>query len=98
MAHGHNPFFSTSLFHPEGINLLANTSVLAIGIPLAPITWLFGPVATLNVALTLGPALSALAMFWLLRRWVRWTPAALVGGLVFGFLTYSWSSTWPGHI
>jgi hypothetical protein len=24
-------------------------------------------------------------MFWLLRRWVRWTPAALVGGLVFGF-------------
>ena len=85
LAHGHNPFFSTALFHPGGINLLANTSVLAIGIPLAPITWLFGPVATLNVASTLGPALSALAMFWLLRRWVRWTPAALVGGLVFGF-------------
>jgi hypothetical protein len=85
LAHGHNPFFSTALFHPGGINLLANTSVLAIGIPLAPVTWLFGPVATLNVASTLGPALSALAMFWLLRRWVRWTPAALVGGLVFGF-------------
>jgi hypothetical protein len=85
LAHGHNPFFSTALFHPGGINLLANTSVLAIGIPLAPITWLFGPVATLNVASTLGPALSALTMFWLLRRWVRWTPAALVGGLVFGF-------------
>jgi hypothetical protein len=85
LAHGHNPFFSTALFHPGGINLLANTSVLAIGIPLAPITWLFGPVATLNVALTLGPALSALTMFWLLRRWVRWTPAALAGGLVFGF-------------
>jgi hypothetical protein len=85
LAHGHNPFFSTALFHPGGINLLANTSVLAIGIPLAPVTWLFGPVATLNVASTLGPALSALAMFWLLGRWVRWTPAALVGGLVFGF-------------
>jgi hypothetical protein len=85
LAHGHNPFFSTALFHPGGINLLANTSVLAIGIPLAPVTWLFGPVATLNVASTLGPALSALAMFWLLRRWVHWTPAALVGGLVFGF-------------
>ena len=63
LAHGHNPFFSTALFHPGGINLLANTSVLAIGIPLAPVTWLFGPVATLNVASTLGPALSALAMF-----------------------------------
>ena len=85
LAHGHNPFFSTSIFHPGGINLLANTSVLAIGIPLAPLTWLFGPVASLNVALTLGPAFSALAMFWLLGRWVRWVPAALVGGLVFGF-------------
>ena len=49
--------------------------------PAGPVTWLFGPVATLNVASTLGPALSALAMFWLLRRWVRWIPAALVGGL-----------------
>src|SRR5580692_8042064 len=85
MAHGHDPFYSTALFHPAGIDLLSNTSVLAIGTVLAPVTWLFGPVATLNVASTLGPALSALAMFWLLRRWVRWTPAALVGGLVFGF-------------
>ena len=85
LAHGHNLFYSTALFHPAGINLLANTSVLAIGVPLAPITWLFGPVATLNVASTLAPALSALAMCWLLRRWVHWLPAAFVGGLVFGF-------------
>jgi len=85
LAHGHNPFFSTALFHPGGINLLSNTSVLAIGIPLAPVTWIFGPVATLNVASTLGPTLTALAMFWLLLRWVRWAPAAFVGGLAFGF-------------
>jgi hypothetical protein len=85
LAHGHNLFYSTALFHPGGINLLSNTSVLAIGVLLAPVTWLFGPVATLNVASTLAPALSALAMFWLLRRWVRWAPAAFVGGLVFGF-------------
>ena len=52
---------------------------------MAPVTWLFGPVASLNVALTLGPALSALAMFVLLRRWVTWQPAAFVGGLLYGF-------------
>jgi hypothetical protein len=85
LAHGHNPFFSTALFHPTGIDLLSNTSVLAVGIPLAPVTWLFGPIATMNVASTVGPALSALAMFWLLGRWVRWRPAAFVGGLVYGF-------------
>ena len=39
--------------------------MLAIGVPLAPVTWLFGPVATFNVASTLAPVLSALAAFWL---------------------------------
>jgi len=55
LAHGANPFFSTAMFHPGGVNLLANTSVLGIGIPLAPLTWAFGPVLTLNVALTSAP-------------------------------------------
>ncbi len=98
IAHGHNPFFSTALFHPGGINLLSNTSVLAIGIPLAPITWLFGPVATLNVAATLSPALSALAAFWVLRRWVRWSPAAFLGGLLYGFSPFVLSSLQFAHL
>src|SRR5580658_6763847 len=98
LAHGHDPFYSTALFHPAGIDLLSNTSVLAIGIVLAPVTWLFGPVATMNVASTLGPALSALAMFWLLRRWVRWTPAAFVGGLVFGFSPFAVTNLAVAHL
>ena len=85
IAHGLNPFHTTALHYPGGVNLLANTSVLAIGVVLAPITWLFGPIATLNVALTLAPAISALSMFVLLRRWVSWTPAAFIGGLFYGF-------------
>ena len=85
ISHGLNPLYSADLFHPVGINLLSNTSVLALGVPLAPVTWAFGPVATLNVALTLAPVLSALAMFWLLRRWVSWAPAAWIGGLLYGF-------------
>ena len=98
LAHGHSLFYSTALFHPAGINLLANTSVLAIGVPLAPITWLFGPVATLNVASTLAPALSALAMCWLLLRWVRWMPAAFLGGLVFGFSPFAFENVAGSHL
>ncbi len=98
ITHGHNPFYSAALFHPGGINLLSNTSVLAVGTLLAPVTWLFGPVATMNVASTLGPALSALAMFWLLRRWVSWTPAAFVGGLVFGFSPFVFVNVAGGHL
>ena len=85
IAHGLDPWYSTAMFHPGGVNLLANTSEVGIGVVLAPVTWLFGPVATLNVALTLSPVLSALAMFVLLRRWVSWSPAAFTGGLLYGF-------------
>jgi hypothetical protein len=85
LSHGLNPLYSTAMGYPHGINLLANTGDLAVGIPLAPITWIFGPIATLNVALTLSPVLSGMAMFVLLRRWVSWEPAAFVGGLLYGF-------------
>src|SRR5271163_451776 len=70
LSHGTNPLYSTHLFHPGGINLLSNTAEVGLGIALAPVTWLFGPIATLNVALTLSPALSAFTMYVLLRRWV----------------------------
>ncbi len=88
ILHGQNPLYSAAMFHPGGVNLLSNTSVLAIGIVLAPVTWLFGPVATLNVALILCPALSALGMYVLLRRWVTWSPAALIGGFAYGFAPF----------
>ena len=98
LAHGHQPLFSTAMFHPTGINLPTNTSVLALGMPLMPVSWLFGPVATFNVASTLSPALTGLAMFWLLTRWVRWSPAAFVGGLAFAFSPYAFDSLPSGHL
>jgi hypothetical protein len=85
VAHGHNPLYSTALFHPHGINLLAQTSVLGMSVPLIPVTWIWGPVASLNLASTLAPALSAFTMYLVLCRWVRWRPAAYLGGLLFGF-------------
>jgi len=85
VAHGHNPFFSTALFHPGGINLLAQTSVMGLSLPLVPVTWIWGPVASLNVASTVTPALTAFTAFVVLRRWAPWTPAAFVGGLLYGF-------------
>jgi hypothetical protein len=85
LTHGLDPLYSTYLFHPAGINLLSNTAEVGLGIVLAPVTWAFGPIATLNVALTLSPFLSALAAYVLLRRWVSWAPAAFVGGLLYGF-------------
>ena len=88
ILHGQNPLYSTNLFYPGGVNLLSNTSELAIGIILAPVTWAFGPIATLNVALFLCPLASALGTFVLLRRWIKWLPGAFIGGLAYGFAPF----------
>ena len=98
IRHGLSSFYSNLVGFPGGVNLPANTSVLAVGVPLAPVTWLFGPVATMNVALTLAPALSALAMFVLLQRWVSWSPAAFFGGLFYGFSPFVLVSLTDAHL
>jgi hypothetical protein len=98
LAHGDNPFYSTALFHPTGINLLANTSVTGLSIPLVPVTWIWGPVASLNVASTVAPALTAFTAFVVIRRWAAWTPAAFVGGLLYGFSPFVLSSLEFAHL
>lgn len=85
LRHGDPLFFSTRALHPYGINLPANTSFLAISVPLVPVTWAFGPVASLNVAATLAPVVTALSARALLLRWTTWQPAAFLAGLFYGF-------------
>jgi hypothetical protein len=85
LHHGDSLFFSTRALHPYGINLPANTSFLAISLPLVPLTWIAGPVASLNVAATLAPVAGALSARGLLLRWTTWQPAAFVAGLCYGF-------------
>ncbi len=83
MAHGQDPLLSTAAGHPGGVNLLANQSSVLVGVVLAPITWVFGPVASLNVALTLAAPVNGLAAVALCRRFTGWGPAA-AGGALFG--------------
>ena len=98
IAHGLNPLYSTYLFHPSGVNLLSNTAEVGLGIVLAPVTWLWGPITTLNVALTISPVLSAFTMYLLLRRWVSWAPAAFIGGLLYGFSPFVVVSLTDAHL
>ncbi len=98
LAHGQNPFYSSALFHPTGINLLAQTSVMGLSLPLVPVTWIWGPVASLNVASTVTPALTAFAAFVVVRRWAPWTPAAFVAGLLYGFSPFVLTSLEFAHL
>ncbi len=88
IAHGHNPLFSLYGNYPYGVNLMANTSTLPLGLLVAPVTLLFGPVVSFDLLGTLAPILSATAAYALIRRFTTWRPAAFVGGLLYGFSPY----------
>jgi hypothetical protein len=98
LTHGASLFHASAAFPPGGVNLLDDTSVLAFGVPLIPVTWAFGPIASENVALFLVPVLSATGMLLLLRRWVRWMPVAFIGGLVYGFSLYVFNGLADGWL
>ncbi|RGC70189.1 hypothetical protein C5N14_07150 [Micromonospora sp. MW-13] len=81
-----NPLHSTALNAPDGVNLMANTSVLGLGVPLTPVTLLFGTQPAFLVAVVACLAGTATAWYALLaRRLVGSRVAAAVGGLVCGF-------------
>jgi hypothetical protein len=85
-THGENPLFSPQLNAPSGVNLMANTGLLGLTVPLVPVTLLFGPAVAFTVMLTGGLTATAWAWYHVLSRHIVgcW-PAALVGGLFAGF-------------
>jgi hypothetical protein len=85
LSHGGSLFWSPAMLHPTGLNLLNDTSVLALGVVLTPLTWLAGPVLSMNVALTLAPALAGTTTYVAVRRFGAAWWAAGVGGLLVGF-------------
>jgi hypothetical protein len=98
LRHGLDPLSSAWLYPPGGVNLLANTSAPLVGVVLAPVTWLWGPVAAATVALTLSPALSAWGCWVAVRHVVAWRPAAWVAGLLFGYSPFVVTNLADGHV
>ncbi|HME65403.1 MAG TPA: hypothetical protein VKG61_10970, partial [Streptosporangiaceae bacterium] len=85
-THGENPLFTPQLNAPNGVNMMANTGLLGLTVPLVPVTLLFGPAVAFTVMLTGGLTATAWAWYYVLSRHiVGFWPAALVGGLFAGF-------------
>lgn len=97
LVHLENPLSSTLQNYPLGVNLMANTAMFGVSIPLAPVTLLFGPSVTFTLALTLGLSGTATAWYWVLSRHVVTSRfAAAVGGVFCGFAPAMISHT-NGH-
>ncbi|MEV6795178.1 dolichyl-phosphate beta-glucosyltransferase [Streptomyces sp. NPDC051320] len=83
VAHLHNPLFTAAQNYPAGVNLMGNTPMLGLSIPLAPVTLALGPTVTWALVLTGGLAATAVAWYWLIAKRLvrnRWA-AALGAGL-----------------
>ncbi|MET8247339.1 dolichyl-phosphate beta-glucosyltransferase [Streptomyces sp. NPDC005202] len=86
VAHLRNPLFTDLQGFPDGVNLMANTVMLGLSVPFAPITLHFGPAVSLSVCMALGLAATAAAWYWLIvKRVVRQRAAAFVGASLAAF-------------
>jgi hypothetical protein len=86
IIHGWNPLHDGQMNAPAGVNMMANTPILGLAVPLAPVTLLLGPSIAFVVLVTLAPLCTALAWYWLLSRHVVTSRvAAAVGGAICGF-------------
>ncbi|MDI3407807.1 dolichyl-phosphate beta-glucosyltransferase [Streptomyces cavernicola] len=81
-----NPLFTDLQGFPDGVNLMANTVMLGLSVPLAPVTAAFGPAVSLALVMTLGLAATGLAWYRLIHKWLgTGRCAAVVGGLLAAF-------------
>jgi hypothetical protein len=87
LKHGLNPFYSTWMNYPSGINLMENTSMPLLGIVFAPITWLVGPTITYSIVLRLGMITSACSAQWVAWRLGISRISSLFAGLLYAFST-----------
>ncbi|MDP9798650.1 hypothetical protein J2S43_007162 [Catenuloplanes nepalensis] len=91
------PFVSYQVNVPYGINLMANTSVLAVSIPMTPITLAFGPHIAFNVFLTGALLLTGLSWYYVLSRHIVTSKVAAWVGALFAAFAPSMVAHANGH-
>ena len=77
-----DPFVTHAMNAPDGVNAMANTSVLLPGIVMAPVTWVFGPATSFALLTTLALPLTAITTHAVLRRFGARPAGAFAGGLL----------------
>ncbi|MEW2045024.1 dolichyl-phosphate beta-glucosyltransferase [Streptomyces sp. NPDC005476] len=86
VAHLRNPLFTDLQGFPGGVNLMANTTMTGLSVPLTPVTLLLGPALTLSLVMTLGLAATAAGWYRLIvKRLVGQRAAAFAGAALAAF-------------
>ena len=91
IAHLHNPWSTSYLAAPVGLQLGYHTLTPLLGVVMAPITLAFGPSGAYNLLNILLPGLACYAMYRAARLWLPTRTGAIAAGAFFGLsamLTY----------
>jgi hypothetical protein len=88
LAHGLSPFHTDVLSAPGSIDLSWVVTIPGPALFMAPVTMVFGPVASDNVLLVAGPALAGWAAYLVCNQVTRRFWPSIAGGFVFGFSPY----------
>jgi hypothetical protein len=91
------PFVSTRMNAPDGVNLMANTSVLGLSVPMSPLTLAVGPHATFALLMTIAYAATGIAWYYVLSRHVVRSPGAAALGAAFCAFAPGMVSHGNGH-
>jgi hypothetical protein len=91
------PFVTTKMNAPDGVNLMANTSVLGLSVPMSPLTLVFGPHTTFALLMTTAYAATGIAWYYVLSRHVVAAPGAAVLGAAFCAFAPGMVSHGNGH-
>ena len=98
ITHGHSPFISTWINAPHGVNAMWNTSVPLLGLVMAPITEIWGPVTSVNLLLILAPAVTAWSGYLGGRLLGLRARSAFLAGFLYGFSTHVIAENSSGHL
>ena len=91
VIHLHNPWSTSYLAAPGGLQLGYHTLVPLLGAAMAPVTLALGPSAAYNLLVIAVPGLAAYAMYRVARLWLPTLSGAIAAGAFFGLsamLTY----------
>ena len=94
LIHLHNPWFTSYLAAPVGLQLGYHTLVPLLGALMAPVTLTFGPSAAYNLLVIASPGLACYAMYRAARLWLPTLSGAIAAGAFFGLSAMLTFQTW----
>jgi hypothetical protein len=94
VTHLGNPWFTSQMAAPVGVQLGFHTLIPLPGLLLTPVTLIFGPSASYNLLVVITPGLLCYAMYRAARLWLPSATGAIAAGAFFGLSAMLTQQNW----